>query len=104
MASYDIGTVKFDEKLEKVLNGTVGALNQVIFDTKNRIREITTEIDSIHEIQHNSGQDFDDEHHRKEYLELCDDRYNERTILAKSKYALNYWNDLYDSAYGKKVE
>ena len=86
---------------DTVFAATISALNQVIFDTKNRIIEITGEIDSIDEIQHNFGQDFDDEHHRKEYLELCGDRYDERTILAKSKHALKYWNNLYDSAYGE---
>ena len=89
---------------DTVFAATISALNQIIFDTKNRIIEITTEIDSTDEIQHNSGGTFADEHHRKEYLELCGDRYDERTILAKSEEALKYWNDVYDSAYGKKVE
>ena len=86
---------------DTVFAATISALNQVIFDTKNRIIEITGEIDSIDEIQHNFGQDFDDEYHRKEYQELCGDRYDERRILAKSKHALKYWNNLYDSAYGE---
>ena len=40
---------------DTVFAATISALNQVIFDTKNRIIEITGEIDSIDEIQHNFG-------------------------------------------------
>ena len=88
---------------DTIFAATIGALNQIIADTKMRIIEITSEIDSIDEMQHKSDRDgvFNEDFHRKEYLELCEDRYNERTILAKSKHALKYWNDLYDSAYGE---
>ena len=87
---------------DTVFAATISALNQIIFDTKNRIIEITGEIDSIDEAQQPIDEfTMDTERDRDEYLELCGDRYDERLILAKSEHALKYWNDLYNSAYGE---